>query len=116
MKQFISKIHLWLSIPFGLIVTVICLSGAALVFEDEATRALHPKLYHVAHANVQPLAPSQLVARVDEQMPDSLHLSSLRLSGQHDETCMVTFHETGRRRLSVDPYTGHVNEIGRAHV
>ncbi len=109
MKQFISKIHLWLSIPFGLIVTVICLSGAALVFEDEATRALHPKLYHVAHANVQPLAPSQLVARVDEQMPDSLHLSSLQLSGQHDETCMVTFHETGRRRLSVDPYTGHVN-------
>ena len=35
MKKAFRKIHLWLSVPFGLIITVICFSGAALVFEDE---------------------------------------------------------------------------------
>lgn len=110
MKQFIAKIHLWLSVPLGLIVTVICLSGAALVFEGEITRALHSKLYLVkTPVGVQPLAPSQLVVRISQQMPDSLHLSSLQLSSRCDESCMITFRETGRRRLSVNPYTGLVN-------
>ena len=110
MKKFIFKIHLWLSVPLGLIITVICLSGAALVFEGEITRALHSKLYLVkTPVGVQPLPPSQLVARIGEQMPDSLHLASLQLSGQRNEPCMVAFRETGRKRLSVDPYTGHVN-------
>ena len=35
MKKIFEKIHLWLSVPFGLIITLICFSGAMLVFEDE---------------------------------------------------------------------------------
>ena len=33
MKKTFRKIHLWLSVPFGLIISIICLTGAALVFE-----------------------------------------------------------------------------------
>lgn len=110
MKQLFAKIHLWFSIPVGLVVTAICLSGAVLVFEDEITRALHSELYYVeVPVGTQPLAPSQLVARITEQMPDSLHLTSLQFSGRRDESCMVAFRETGRRKLSVNPYTGYVN-------
>ena len=32
MNKVFRKIHLWLSVPVGLIITVICLTGAALVF------------------------------------------------------------------------------------
>ena len=32
MKKIFEKIHLWLSVPFGLIITLICFSGAMLVF------------------------------------------------------------------------------------
>lgn len=110
MKKIFAKIHLWLSVPFGIIITVVCLSGAALVFESEITRALQLRIYHVeTPAGVQPLAPSQLVARIGEQMPDSLHLTSLQLSARTDEPCMAAFGETGRKQLSVDPYTGRVN-------
>ena len=35
MKKIFSKIHLWLSVPFGLLITLICFSGAMLVFETE---------------------------------------------------------------------------------
>ena len=110
MKKIFAKIHLWLSVPLGLVITVVCLSGAVLVFEGEITRALHPELYRVAvPANVRPLRPSQLADRIRGQMPDSLHLVSLQLSARSDEPCMAAFRETGRKQLSVDPYTGNVN-------
>lgn len=111
MKKFMAKIHLWLSLPFGIVIAIVCLTGAALVFEGEITRALHPQIYRAQPpaADAQPLLPSQLVARIGEQMPDSLHLASLQLSGRRDEPCMAVFRETGRTQLSADPYTGNVN-------
>lgn len=110
MKKIFAKIHLWLSLPLGIVLTVVCLSGAVLVFEGEITRALHPELYRVAApADARPLRPSQLADRIGAQMPDSLHLVSLQLSARSDEPCMAAFRETGRRQLSVDPYTGNVN-------
>ncbi len=110
MKKIFAKIHLWLSLPLGIVLTVVCLSGAVLVFEGEITRALHPKLYRVAApADARPLRPSQLAGRIGGQMPDSLHLVSLQLSARNDEPCMAAFRETGRKQLSVDPYTGRVN-------
>ena len=110
MKKIFAKIHLWLSLPLGIVLTVVCLSGAVLVFEGEITRALHPELYRVAApADARPLRPSQLADRIGGQMPDSLHLVSLQLSARNDEPCMAAFRETGRRQLSVDPYTGRVN-------
>ena len=42
-------------------------------------------------------------------MPDSLHLISLQISARSDEPCMAAFRETGRKQLSVDPYTGNLN-------
>lgn len=42
MKLF-HKIHLWLSVPFGLVMTVTCLSGAILVFEKEITGMLNSR-------------------------------------------------------------------------
>lgn len=110
MRKFFAKIHLWLSVPLGILVSIICLSGATLVFEQEITRALDPQLYRVAPPEgVQPLAPSQLAARIREQMPDTLKLSSLQLSGDPREACMAGFEGSARRTLSVNPYTGEVN-------
>lgn len=39
-RQTIQRIHLWLSIPLGIIITLICLSGATLVFKSEIRDAL----------------------------------------------------------------------------
>ncbi len=35
MKKFFHKIHLWLAIPFGVLITLVFLTGAMLVFEDD---------------------------------------------------------------------------------
>lgn len=107
MKKLIALIHLWLSIPVGLVFTVVALSGSALVFETEITRALRPGIYRVdPPAGAQPLAPSQLAERIRAQVPDSLRLTSLRLPADLREPCMAGFAGGGKRRLSVDPCTG----------
>ena len=74
-----------LSVPVGLIITVICLTGAALVFERDITESLNPKIYKVAYTEGDtPLPPSELVASIRQQVPDSLELLSLQLSGERD--------------------------------
>lgn len=114
-KQF-HHIHLWISLPLGLVITVICLTGAALVFEREIIRGMNPHLYRVTEqGNIPPLSPSEIVARIGEQLPDSLHLTSLQLSGNPGETWMAAFKETGKRSLSLNPYTGEVNGWTQTH-
>ncbi len=39
-KRLFLKLHLWLSLPLGILVTLICLSGATLVFKGEIRDAL----------------------------------------------------------------------------
>ena len=43
MRQFFHQIHLWLSIPLGILISVICLTGAILVFEKEITQIMYPE-------------------------------------------------------------------------
>ena len=110
MNKVFRKIHLWLSVPVGLIITVICLTGAALVFERDITESLNPEIYKVTYTEGDtPLPPSELVASIRRQVPDSLKLLSLQLPGERDAACMATFKGSGKRSLSVNPYTGEVN-------
>lgn len=50
MKLF-RKIHLWLSVPFGIFITLICFSGAMLVFEPEITDFFKNYLYTDSYVN-----------------------------------------------------------------
>jgi hypothetical protein len=45
MKKIFRQIHLWLSVPFGLIISLICFSGAMLVFENEVMELVRHELY-----------------------------------------------------------------------
>ena len=74
MKKAFRKIHLWLSVPFGLIITVICLSGAALVFEDEVTELCRRDLYYVEKVSGAPLPVEYLIEKVAGTLPDSVPL------------------------------------------
>lgn len=47
MKIFFRNIHLYLSLGAGLIIAVLCLTGAVLVFEKELEQAWHPERYSV---------------------------------------------------------------------
>ena len=57
MKKFFAKIHLWLSIPFGIIIAIVCLTGAILVFETEILEFCYPSRYFVKEIKSEPLSP-----------------------------------------------------------
>ena len=116
MRKFFAKIHLWLSIPLGIIISVICLTGAILVFEQEITQALNPKLYHInVTTGDVPLSPSQLAERISRQVPDSLQLTSLQFSRNPEQPVWAGFRNAGRKTLSVNPYTGEVNGWSKSY-
>lgn len=109
MRKFFTKLHRWLSIPLGAVITVVSLTGALLVFEAEITRALDPHLYRVAVPPGAPrLTPSQLVDSIRRQLPDSLELTALELPADPAASCMASFRGVARRTLGVNPYTGEV--------
>ncbi len=43
MRRLFHQIHLWISLPLGIFFSVICLTGAILVFEDETLQLLNPE-------------------------------------------------------------------------
>ncbi|MBR4160757.1 MAG: PepSY domain-containing protein [Bacteroidaceae bacterium] len=45
MNSVMKKIHLWMALPFGIIISVICFTGALLVVEKPITRWLYPDFY-----------------------------------------------------------------------
>ncbi len=63
MKKLFRQIHLWLSVPFGLIITVICFSGAALVFENEVMELCRPNLHPVEKVETAPPPTGKMVGK-----------------------------------------------------
>ena len=57
MRKFFAKVHLWLSIPFGIIIAIVCLTGAILVFETEILELGYPSRYFVKEVKGEPLSP-----------------------------------------------------------
>ena len=85
MKKIFSKIHLWLSVPFGLLITLICFSGAMLVFETEVMELCRRDLYYVEKAGPAPLPMSRLAEKVAATLPDSVSVTGIVQSG----TCLA---------------------------
>ena len=69
MKKKFRQIHLWLSVPFGIIISILCLSGAALVFENEITEALNHDFYYVENVGSTPLPAGELAKKVAATLP-----------------------------------------------
>ena len=82
MKKAFRKIHLWLSVPFGLIITVICFSGAALVFEDEVMELCRRDLYYVEKVSGDPLPVEYLIEKVSETLPDGVAVTGISISSR----------------------------------
>ena len=63
MRKLFAKIHLWLSIPFGIIIAIVCLTGAILVFETEILEICYPSRYFVKEVKGEPLPPAAFPTR-----------------------------------------------------
>lgn len=81
MRKVFRNIHLWLSVPFGLIITLICFSGAMLVFEGEIMQLTHRSLYYVEKTDGKPLPMDKLASKVPGGMYALLLVLVMALTG-----------------------------------
>lgn len=108
MRKVFRKIHLWLSVPFGLLITLICFSGAMLVFETEVTELCRRDLYYVEKVGVAALPMDEVVGKVAATLPDSVFVTGVTASSHPERTWQVSLSQPRRASVYVDPYTGEV--------
>ncbi|MCD8032075.1 MAG: PepSY domain-containing protein [Bacteroides sp.] len=108
MKKLFAKIHLWISLPFGLVISILCLTGATLIFESELLEWFQPSRYKASMATESPLPVEQLIPLVKQQLPDSVSISSVQFPAGADKNYRMGITGQGRTSLLVDPYTGEI--------
>ncbi len=109
MRRLFRWLHLWLSVPFGIIISLVCFSGAMLVFEDEVTELMHPSVYRVdVPPGGKPLPLSRLVDAAMPFVPSGSHVTGITLPARPDRACRVGLSKPKRAAIYVNPYTGQV--------
>lgn len=109
MKKLLHKLHLWLSIPVGLIITLICFSGAMLVFETEICEAIDSDLYRVKEVKSQPKPLPELLREVEASLPDSVEITGVNIPAEPHRAYQVNLSKPSRASIYIDQYTGEIN-------
>ena len=110
MKKFFAKIHLWLSIPFGIIIAIVCLTGAILVFETEILELCYPSRYFVKEVKGEVLSPAVLMSAAGQQLPDSIKINGIRVSSDPKRTYQLIL--PGKKAACfINPYTAEITGI-----
>lgn len=110
MRIFIKKLHKWLSIPVGIIITIVCLTGAILVFQDEILELSNPDHYFISETKGEPIPINELIPIVNAQL-DNNTVASVQISDEAKRTYRMTLAEGFRITAFVNQYTGEVTGI-----
>lgn len=110
MRVFLKKLHKWLSIPVGIIITIVCLTGAILVFQDEILELSNPSHYFIKETKETPIPLEELIPMVNAQL-DSNTVASVQISHDPGRTYRMTLTEGFRFTAFVNQYTGEVTGI-----
>ena len=107
MRNFFRKFHLWVSVPFGIVITITCFTGALLMFEDEVTALCRDDVTSVAPAG-EPLSLDKLAERVDSVLPADVDVTGFVIPDSRDEAYKVNLSGSQRAAVYVNQYTGEV--------
>ena len=113
-RKLFKKLHLWLSLPFGLIIMTTCLTGALLVFEKEITELVRHDSDTIPVRKTGRLSLQSLLERVASETPDSVQITSVTIPSDFRRAYTVGLSKPRRAGVLVDPYTGKiVGQSGR---
>lgn len=107
-RKSIFWLHLVLGVVGGVVIFIMCVTGAALSFEKNILEMVESDQRRVPVGDVQ-LPPSVLVARVLEEKPNARPAS---LASQNDPAAAMTVSLGREGSVFVDPYTGAITGEG----
>lgn len=108
MKRLFRKIHLWLALPFGLIIIVICLTGAILIFEKEITQLVRWEAFHLEEGDAEALPIGDLIYKVQKSLNDERKVRSVTVTNHPRHAYTVSFPQPRWNSYYVNQYTGEV--------
>ena len=107
MRNFFRKFHLWVSVPFGIVITITCFTGALLVFEKEITALCSDDITVVTPVG-EPLPVSVIADKVDAALPADVDVKGVVVSSSPDEAYRVNLSKPKKAAVYVNQYTGEV--------
>lgn len=107
-KKVFRKIHLWLSVPTGIFIALICFSGAMMVFEKEITELCRHDLYFVQEVKGCTLPEQRVVEIVTATLPDSVTVTGVKTFPEADRAWQVSLSKPRRASVFIDQYTGEI--------
>ena len=107
-KKVFRKIHLWLSVPTGIFIALICFSGAMMVFEKEITELCRHDLYFVQEVKGSTLPEQRVVEIVTATLPDSVTVTGVKTFPEADRAWQVSLSKPRRASVFIDQYTGEI--------
>ena len=114
MKKLFKQLHLWLSLPAGIFVILLCLTGAILVFQRDIQQWMGSGQYRAeGYEGRQPLPLDSLVdiaCRVAEA--DGRKVTSLTVYADPSRTVDVGVAGQKGSYYSFNPYTGELTGAG----
>lgn len=112
MRKVSKKLHLWLSLPLGLVISLICLSGAVLAFEQELTELVYRPRYYVEPLPTPRLPLDQLALTVARSLPDTVTVTGITVPLDSTRSYTVLLSAPRGAGVLVDPYRGTI--LGRS--
>ena len=106
--KLIKKLHLWLSVPFGLVIFITCFSGAMLVFEKEITAAIYRELYTVEQVGEKALPLEQLAEIVSHTLDEGVEVTGITVFDSAEKAYQVKLSKPKHASVYVNQYTGEV--------
>lgn len=107
-KKVFRKIHLWLSVPTGIFIALICFSGAMMVFEKEITELCRHDLYFVQEVKGSTLPEERVVEIVTATLPDSVTVTGVKTFPEAERAWQVSLSKPRRASVFIDQYTGEI--------
>lgn len=112
MRDLWRRIHLWLALAAGLVLSLMGITGALMSFEDEIMAAASPGIVTIAPRTDVKLSPDTLLARLRESRPDLL-VVFLEIDARPERANRVWFaaasgERASRQVLWVDPYDARI--------
>jgi uncharacterized iron-regulated membrane protein len=98
MKIFFRNIHLYLSLAAGIVIAIVCFTGAVLVFEKEMQQLIYPERYKVNPVASAQVTLEKMVSEVQAKVSGA-NVSSVKIYTDPERTVEVSYKaEDGKKK------------------
>lgn len=107
-KKLFKQVHLYLSLPFGIVITLICFSGAMLALEKDVAPSAQRHLLYVAPTSEARLPLDQLLKQTQATLPEDVKITGATVFADSLRSYKFSLSKPHKASTYVNPYTGEV--------